>query len=74
MTETEEIRKMAVARLDIVRLYMAGSMDVVRFARTFNEGSINWQMLKEYGPIDAEDVDRWADICMELGEEVLNAS
>ena len=74
MTETETARKRAVARLDIVRMYMEREMDVAMFARLYNAGGISWQLLKKHGPVDAEDLDRWADICMDVGKEARDDS
>ena len=67
MTETEEVRKKAMARMDIVRLYFAREMDAVVFTRMYNIGAIDLRMLKNHGVISAEDLDRWADACMEVG-------
>jgi hypothetical protein len=68
MTEIEEIRKRAVVRLDIVQLYLMRHMAVTMFAKLYNAGDISRQLLEESGPIEAEDLDRWADICMEVGK------
>ena len=68
MTETEAIRKRAIVRLDIVQMYMVRNYDVVMFARLFNAGDVSRQLLEEHGPIDAEDLGRWADICMGAGQ------
>ena len=68
MTEIEEIRKKAIVRLDIVQLYMMRNMDVVMFTRLYNAGDISCQLLEEIGPINAEDLDRWAEACMEVGK------
>jgi hypothetical protein len=66
MTETEEIRKKAIVRMDIVQLYMMRNMAVTMFARLDNAGDISRQLLEESGPIEADDLDRWADTCMEV--------
>jgi hypothetical protein len=68
MTEIAEIRNRAIARLDVVRLYMTRDMAVTVFAKLYNAGYIGQQLLEETGPIEAEDLDRWADICMGVGE------
>ncbi|MDR0302349.1 MAG: hypothetical protein LBI04_08590 [Treponema sp.] len=68
MTENEEIRKKAIARMDIVQLYMMRNMAVTMFTKLYNAGDISRQLLEESGPIEAEDLDRWADLCMEVGK------
>jgi hypothetical protein len=68
MAEIAEIRKRAVVRMDIVQLYMMRNMAVTMFAKLYNAGDISRQLLEESGPIEAEDLDRWADICMGVGE------
>jgi hypothetical protein len=50
--------------MDIVQLYMARNMAVTVFAKMYNAGDISRQLLEESGPIEAEDLDRWTDICM----------
>lgn len=67
MSEIEEIRKRAIARMDVVQTYFMRRMDVAMFARLYNAGDISWQLLEETGPIEAEDLDRWADACMGVG-------
>jgi hypothetical protein len=68
MADVEEVRKRAVVRLDIVQLYMMWNMAVTMFTRLYNAGDVSRQLLEESGPIEAEDLDRWADICMGVGE------
>jgi hypothetical protein len=68
MAGIAEIRKRAMARMDVVRMYMARNMAVTMFARLYNAGRMSRQLLEETGPIEAEDLDRWAGICMEVGE------
>jgi len=68
MAEIEEIRKRAIARLDVVQLYLMRNMAATMFARLYNAGDISRQLLEETGPVEAEDLDRWADICMGVGE------
>jgi hypothetical protein len=68
MAEIEEIRKKAIVRLDIVQLYMTRNMAVTLFAKLYNAGDISRQLLEESGAVEAEDLDRWADICMEVSK------
>jgi hypothetical protein len=68
MAEIGEIRKRAIVRMDIVQLYMTRNMAVTLFAKLYNAGDISRQLLEESGPIGAEDLDRWAEICMGVGE------
>jgi len=68
MSENEEIRKRAIVRMDIVQCYMMRNMAVTMFAKLYNVGDISRQLLEESGPIEAEDLDRWADVCMEVGK------
>ena len=64
MTEDTE-RSKAAYRLEVVAAYMGGDMAVTVFANLFNAGDIYGYLSKETGPIEAEDLDRWADACME---------
>ena len=68
MAEIEETRKRAAARLGIVRLYLERNMAVTAFARLYNADGFGRQLLKKSGPVEAEDLDRWAEICMEVGK------
>ncbi|MDR2942638.1 MAG: hypothetical protein LBV17_08630 [Treponema sp.] len=64
MAEIAEARNRVIIRMDIVQLYMARNMAVTVFAKMYNAGDISRQLLEESGPIEAEDLDRWTDICM----------
>ena len=64
----EKNKRVIVDRIDIVSLYLSRSMDVATFARLYNAGDISRRMLDETGPVEAEDLDRWADICAEVAE------
>ena len=68
MAYNEKTRK-AVDRLEIVSSYLSRGHDAVMFARLYNAGDILRQMREETGPVDAEDLDRWADICMGVAED-----
>jgi len=67
MTENP-LRRKAAYRLEVVAAYLGGDMAVTVFAKLFNAGDIYGYLSKETGPIDAEDLDRWADICMGVAE------
>jgi hypothetical protein len=56
-------------RLEIVVAYLSTNMAVTSFAELFNRGGIHRPLFEETGPVDAEDLDRWADICMQVTEE-----
>jgi hypothetical protein len=51
-------------RLEIVTAYLSTSLAGAMFARLYNAGDIYRQLREETGPIEAEDLDRWTDICM----------
>ena len=68
MAYNEKTRK-AVDRLEIVSAYLSRGHDAVMFARLYNAGDILRQLREETGPVDAEDLDRWADICMAVAED-----
>ena len=68
MTEFDEIRKKTVGRLEIVTAYLSTGMAVTVFAKLFNAGDVCRQLREETGPVDAEDLDRWANICMGVAE------
>jgi len=67
MTQDPKTRK-AVVRLEIVAAYLSTGMAVTMFAQLFNAGDTHRQLREEAGPVDAEDLDRWANICMEVAE------
>jgi hypothetical protein len=69
MTQISESRKAVLDRLEIVVAYLSTNMAVTMFTRLFNAGDIYRQLFEETGPVDAEDLDRWADICMKVMEE-----
>jgi hypothetical protein len=64
MTKIPESRKALLDRLEIVTAYLATNMAVTSFTMAYNAGSIYRQLREEAGPVQAEDLDRWADICM----------
>ena len=68
MTRNERTRK-AVDRLEIVSSYLSRGHDATMFARLYNAGDILRQLREETGPVDAEDLDRWASICMGVAED-----
>jgi len=63
MTHDPKTRK-AVDRLEIVTAYLSTGMAVTMFVKLFNAGDTYRQLREETGPIDAEELDRWANICM----------
>jgi hypothetical protein len=72
MTQISESRKAVLDRLEIVVAYLSTNMAVSTFAALFNAGDTYRSLFEETGPVDAEDLDRWADICagvMEEGED-----
>jgi hypothetical protein len=64
MAHISQSRKGVLDRLEIVTAYLATNMAVTSFAELFNAGGICRQLFEEAGPVDAGDLDRWADICM----------
>jgi hypothetical protein len=64
MTQVSESRKAVLDRLEIVVAYLSTNMAVTMFARLFNAGDICRQLFEETGPVEAGDLDRWADISM----------
>jgi hypothetical protein len=64
----EKNKRVIIDRIDIVSLYLSGNMDVATFARLYNAGDISRRMLNETGPVEAEDLDRWADLCAEVAK------
>jgi hypothetical protein len=68
MTKIPESRKTLLDRLEIVTAYLATNRAVTSFVMAYNAGSIYRQLREETGPVEAEDLDRWADICMGLAE------
>ena len=69
MTHISEPRKTVLDRIEIVAAYLSTNMTVTSFAELFNRGGIHRPLFAETGPVDAEDLDRWADICMKVREE-----
>ncbi|MDR1373493.1 MAG: hypothetical protein LBJ24_00825 [Treponema sp.] len=63
MTRISESRKAVLDRLEIVVAYLSTNMAVTSFAELFNAGGIYRQLFEETGPVDAEDLDRWTDVC-----------
>jgi hypothetical protein len=43
---------------------MMWDMAVTVFTRLYNAGGISRQLLEESVPVEVEDLDPWADICM----------
>jgi len=68
MTELEEKRKLAIGRLEIVAAYLSSGYAVTVFAKLFNAGGICGWERSQHGPVEAEDLDRWADLCMGVAE------
>jgi hypothetical protein len=69
MTRISESRKAVLDRLEIVVAYLSTNMAVTSFTELFNTGGIYRPLFTETGPVDAEDLDRWTDICMKVTEE-----
>jgi hypothetical protein len=69
MAHISQSRKAVLDRLEIVTGYLSTNMAVTSFAKLFNSGGIYRQLFEETGPVDAEDLDRWTDICMKVTEE-----
>ena len=67
MAQNEQTRK-AVIRLEIVAAYLSMDYAVTMFAALFNARDICSHLRDQYGPVEAEDLDRWADICMGVAE------
>ena len=67
MTQNEQTRKV-IDHIEIVAAYLSTGMAVTMFARLFNAGEAFRQLHEETGPVDAEDLDRWANICMGVAE------
>jgi len=68
MTQNEQTRKTAIDRLEIVTAYLYRDYAVTMFAKLFNARDICCYLRDQYGPIEAEDLDRWADVCMGVAE------
>jgi hypothetical protein len=69
MTQISPSRKAVLDRLEIVTAYLSGNMAVTSFTELFNTGGIYRPLFEETGPVDAEDLDRWTDICMGVARE-----
>jgi hypothetical protein len=57
-----------INRLDIVVAYLSKDYEAAMFVNLFNAGDIFSYLLKETGPIKAEDLIRWTEICMRVAE------
>jgi len=68
MTENPKTRK-TIIRLEIIKAYLETDSAVTVFADLFNKTDIFRSLRKRYGPIDAEKLDRWTNICMEVGDD-----
>jgi hypothetical protein len=68
MAEITEVCKRAIVRMDIVQSYWMRRMEADMFVKLYNADDISWQLLEESGPIEAEELNRWAGICMEVGK------
>ena len=68
MTENPKTRKTYI-RLDVVSSYLASGMAVTVFTEVFNKSDIFRPLRKRHGPVEAEKLDRWANICMEVGDD-----
>ena len=68
MTENPQMRKVAI-RLEIIKAYLDTNMAVTAFARVFNTTDIYKPLYKRHGPIEAEKLDCWVNICMEVGDD-----
>jgi hypothetical protein len=69
MAQISKQRKTALDRIEIVTGYLSTDMAVTTFAELFNSGGIYRALFEETGPVDAEALDRWTDICMKVIEE-----
>jgi hypothetical protein len=69
MLQICESRKALVGRLAMVAAYLSTDMAVTSFARLYNTGGVRRDLLGETGPVDPEDLDRWADACVEALKE-----
>ena len=69
MTENPKTRK-AVIRLEVIKAYLETNMAVTAFARVFNTTDVYKPLRKRHGPIAAEELDRWANICMGGGRMI----
>jgi len=63
MTQNPETRKV-IDRLEIVKAYLSTGMAPTLFVELFNAGDTYGKLREETGPVDAEDLDWWATICM----------
>jgi hypothetical protein len=69
MIQISPSRKALLDRLEIVTAYLSRDMAVTSFVKLYNAGGIYRQLFEETGPVDAEDLDRWAHVCMGVIEE-----
>jgi hypothetical protein len=67
MTQDPKTHKVA-KRLDVVSMYLSMGYAVNVFVEKFNHGEFYRKLRDDLGPIEAEDLDRWADICMGVAE------
>jgi hypothetical protein len=65
----EEGKIKVIHRLEIVTSYLSMNYAVTMFAKLYNAGDIYRQMHEETGPVEAEDLDRWANLCMGVLDE-----
>ena len=66
MTQSSPYYKAVLDRLKIVTAYLSTDMAVTSFAELYNAGGICRPLLEEAGPVEAEDLDEWADLCLGL--------
>ena len=71
MAHNEEIRKKAISRMDVIQLYMTRmhQISLTEFTKLYNGGDISRQLFDETGHIKAEDLERWTNICIEVGND-----
>ena len=67
MTENS-VARLAAARLEVVASYLASNTSVTVFTEVFNKTDIFKALRKRHGPIQAEKLDSWADLCMGVME------
>ena len=57
------LRRKAAYRLEVVAGYLAGDYSASMFAALYNAGDIFSYLSEETGPVDADDLHRWAEAC-----------
>jgi hypothetical protein len=70
MAQISPEHKAVLDRLDIVVAYLSTTMALTTFVKVFNAGGIYRPLFEDTGPVEAEDLDRWVDICMGVTKEV----